>query len=372
MFLLIKIFRLCVLFSLSSVFFIFCAFVSISETSCNANKKEIAPVTSSYDTIKSYTNPVGDITDIGDPYVLKYNNKYYLYATSSGIGFKVWQSDNMVEWKEICLALNRNDIANQWGSGNFWAPEVKYLNNKFYMTYSAIGDNGKMKIRIATSDNPIGPFTNWSPPFFNDDSFSYIDGDLLIDGDKVYLYYVKDCSENVINGKHISQIHVVELSSDLKNTVGSPTLILTPSQSREGLGGDWQWNEGPFAMKHDGIYYLMYSANVYSSIDYSIGYATATSPMGTWTKYENNPVLKKDINLKVSGPGHNCVTTSLDDKEFFIVYHTHTYFDAPSGNRNVCIDRLYFENGIMKVKGPTRTPQTLPSGVSPIIVKKGK
>jgi hypothetical protein len=53
---------------------------------------------------------------------------------------------------------------------------------------------------------------------------------------------------------------------------------------------------------------------------------------------------------------------SPDNSEFFIVYHTHTYFDHPSGNRNVCIDRFVFINGIPKVIGPTRSPQTLPSG----------
>ena len=329
-------------------------------------------VTPVNDTIKTYTNPVGGITGIGDPYILKYDGKYYLYATSSDIGFKVWKSYNMVDWIESGLALNRNSVGNNWGKGNFWAPEVKFYNNKFYMNYSAISDNGKMKLRIAVSDNPLGPFINSSEPFFNDNDFSYIDGDLFFDNNKVYFFFVKDCSQNIINGRHISQIHVVELTSDLKTMIGQPKLILTPDQDWEGINGDWQWNEGPFVLKHDNIYYLMYSANVYDSPDYSVGYASATTPMGLWVKYPGNPILKKDLAQKISGPGHNCVTSSPDDKELFVVYHTHTYFDKPSGNRNVCIDRLYFENGEMKIIGPTRTSQPLPSGSSPRIVQKNK
>jgi hypothetical protein len=50
-------------------------------------------------------------------------------------------------------------------------------------------------------------------------------------------------------------------------------------------------------------------------------------------------------------------------KEMFIVYHTHADAEKPSGDRVVNIDRLYFdEAGNLKIKGPTRPPQPLPSG----------
>ena len=335
-------------------------------------KKIISPVAGTEvvsDTIYTYSNPVGGITNIGDPYVLNYGGKYYMYATSSKDGFYVWESSNMVDWVKGGLALNRKDAANGWGKGNFWAPEVKYYKGKFYMTYSAISDNGKMKIRIAQSDSPLGPYLNWSEPFLSNDQYSYIDADLFIDGDKVYLYFVKDCSENIINGKHVSQVYVCELSYNLMEFTGYPKLILTPDQTWEGAGDDWQWNEGPFVMKHDNYYYLLYSANYYASAKYSVGVATSNSPMGVWTKYANNPVLKQDASLSVSGPGHCMVTSSPDSSEFFIVYHTHTYFDKPGGNRNICIDRLNFDNGVLKVTGPTRTPQPLPGGIPFRIVR---
>lgn len=330
-------------------------------------EKTVSPETNTLrnsDTVNTYTNPLGEITGIGDPYILKSGNKYYLYATSSGVGFKVWISSNMIDWESRGLALDRNAEGNKWGTGNFWAPEVKNFKGKFYMTYSAVSENGKMKIRIAQSNSPLGPFINWSTPFFQEDQYSYIDADLFIDGDKLYLFFVKDCSANIIGGKHVSQIYVSEINPNLLELVGSPKLILSPDQAWEGINSDWMWNEGPFVMKHDNIYYLLYSANVYNSAQYSVGFATSNSPLGDWTKYENNPVLKQDRTLRVSGPGHCMVTTSPDSSEFFIVYHTHTFFDSPSGNRNVCIDRLHFENGIIIIDGPTRTPQPLPGGVA--------
>jgi beta-xylosidase len=350
-------------------------FVSFLSLSCcyscsDKSSGTETPTNQKYDTLYTYTNSVGNITNIGDPYILKSGNQYYLYATSSPNGFKVWESDNMVDWTDKGLALQNTTDGNSWGTGNFWAPEVKFIKNKFYMVYSATGNNGTMKIRIASSSSPLGPFINYSDPFFDSDAFSYIDGDLFIDDNgQVYLFYVKDCSLNIIDNKHVSQIYVVPLSSDLKSITGEPRLLLTPSQSWEGVGSDYQWNEGPFCMKHEGVYYLFYSSNYYASADYSVGYATATDIMGTWSKYANNPVLKKDTNLKVSGPGHCCVTVSPDSSEFFMVYHTHTHYDAPSGDRNVCIDRLVFKDGVATVIGPSKTPQKLPSGDKPRVIK---
>ncbi|AGB41264.1 putative beta-xylosidase [Halobacteroides halobius DSM 5150] len=311
---------------------------------------------------KTYTNPVGGITNIGDPYVLKYNGRYYLYATSApSIGFKVWTSKNLVDWKEKGLALDSSLKGNKWGRGDFWAPEVEYYQGKFYMTYSARDKKGHLQIALAASDNPLGPFKNVKAPLFNRGK-SYIDGHIFVDDDGTpYLYYVKDCSENIINGKHISQIYVQEMSKDLTTLKGEPTLAIEPSQSWEGIKKDWQWNEGPYVLKHNEIYYLMYSANVYSSSDYAIGYATAPSPLGPWKKYNKNPILSKNMEKGISGPGHNSVTTSLDGSKMYIVYHTHTYPKFPSGNRTVNIDLMYFEDGILKVDGPTRSPQPMPN-----------
>jgi GH43 family beta-xylosidase len=315
--------------------------VMLTSASCSKGQSTAAqnpPI----DTIRTYTNPLSSITNIGDPYILKSGSSYYMYCTSSPNGFKVWQSDNMIDWKEKGLALDKNLAGNGWGINSFWAPEVKAIGGKFYMTYSARIANDRMKVRIAVSDSPLGPFINWSEPFLLNDEFSYIDADLFLDGDKVFMFYSKDCSYNIIDGKHTSQIYVAQMSNDLKSYVNLPVLATTPVQDWESPNSDWRWNEGPFVLKNESTYYLMFSANVYNGADYSVGYATASNPIGPWTKYAGNPVLKKLLAIGVSGPGHNSVTTSLDDKEFFIVYHTHTFPDKPSGNRNLCVDRMNF------------------------------
>ena len=116
-------------------------------------------------------------------------------------------------------------------------------------------------------------------------------------------------------------------------------------------------------LKHYGRYYMTYSANHTGFPHYGIGYATADNPLGPWVKADENPIAATNLDVGVSGPGHNSITRSPDGTELFIVYHSHADPKNPSGDRVMNIDRLYFdEEGRLKIKGPTRSPQPMPSG----------
>jgi len=111
------------------------------------------------------------------------------------------------------------------------------------MVYSAGASDGRLKIALAVSDSPLGLFVNIKAPLF-DNGFSNIDGHIFVDKNGTpYLFYVRDCSENIIDAKHVSQIYVQEMSKDLLNLKGEPILAIQPSQNWEGLEDDWQWNE---------------------------------------------------------------------------------------------------------------------------------
>ena len=308
----------------------------------------------------TYENPIGEMTDIGDPFVLKVEDTYYMYATSvPHAGFLVWESENLVDWEEVGMAYDHRDHEERWAQYDFWAPEVIAHNDQFYMLYSARDYTGSLKMAVATSDSPTGPFTDASVGLI-DRPGSYIDGHIFIDDDETpYLYYVEDNLENIIDGNHVSQIYVQEMTDDLLSVVGEPELLLEPDQEWEHPNDEFQWNEGPFLVEHEAQYYLMYSANFYASEDYALGYAVSDSPMGPFVKSETNPILSKDMENGVSGPGHNSVTVGLDDETLYVVYHVHTHPDDPSGDRRPAIDRLYFEDGEMMIDGPTTDGQEL-------------
>jgi beta-xylosidase len=311
----------------------------------------------------TYTNPIGGMTNIGDPFVLKDGDQYYMYATSTAtIGFRAWQSDSMVDWEEKGLVYDIEQQTDQWATGDFWAPEVVKHNDKYYMTYSARNKEGHLQISVAVSPEPLGPFKDVSIEIIKQ-SGSYIDGHIFFEDDGTpYFYYVKDCSENIINGYHVSQIFVQKMNDELTSLIGEPQLLLEPNQEWEGLNGDYQWNEGPFVLKHKSKYYLMYSSNFYASTDYGVGYAIADDPMGPFKKAKENPILSKDLSNGISGPGHNSVTTGLNGKTLYTIYHTHSFPDDPSGDRVMNMDRIYFEDGKLKIDGPTYTEQKLMLG----------
>ncbi|MBA5728433.1 family 43 glycosylhydrolase [Aerococcaceae bacterium INB8] len=303
---------------------------------------------------ESYQNPVGEMSNIGDPFVLKTNDEYYMYATSEpNFGFRVWRSNDLVDWVDAGVALDHRTFENKWATYDFWAPEVFEHENEYYMTYSARAYNGSLRTAIAKSESPTGPFEDINSDLIEEKG-SYIDAHIFKDDDdKIYMYYVKDNSENIINGIKTSEMFVQEMSSDLSSLVGEPTFLFGPSQEWEGLEGDILWNEGPFVLKHEDKYYLTYSANYYGGPEYAVGYAVSDNPLGPFEKYKDNPILSSDLENGISGPGHNSITVGPNNEELYIVYHIHTDPDNPTGDRRMAIDPIYFEDGILKVDGPS-------------------
>lgn len=281
---------------------------------------------------------VTDITKIGDPQIILYEGKYYCYATSSSEGFLVWQSDDLVKWSEGSLCFRAIDY---WGVSHFWAPEVIYHNGKFVMHYTAKSASlDSLRIGVAVSDSPLGPFVDvHGKPMF-DLGYAAIDGSVLLTDDGAFLYYSRDCSENRVSGIPTSQIYCVRLNSDLTETVGEHFLISTPDKPYElksmALEHPCLWNEGPTVIKLGEYYCMNYSANCYATNDYAICLSVAKSPMGPFEKSEENPVLSARGDL--FGAGHNAFFYTKDG-ELYTSYHIQTNPKNPSGDRRVVIGK---------------------------------
>lgn len=311
----------------------------------------------------TYTNPLP--FHVADPFVLRHNGIYYLTGTSADDGFKIWTSLDLVHWRPHGYCFRRT--IDSWGHDSFWAPAMLEHNGTFYLYYSARGPITKthdsLRICVATSQSPLGPYHDAAAPMF-DVGKANIDVHVMVDDDgKGYVYYDLDCSENFRkDGSPVSQVYVLPLNPDLisvpKNA--KPILCIQPDTPWEGT----QWNEGPFVFKHGKTYIMMYSANLFSDPTYALGYATAPTPLGPWTKSKDNPVLHQ--NNVIKGTGHNAVIPSPDGKELFCIYHVLNPY-SKWGDRMLAIDRMRIVDlpggGVrLKVLGPTSTPQPLPSG----------
>ncbi len=320
----------------------------------------------------TYVNPIGDSIFTADPSILYHDKTYYLYGTSAGDGFLCWSSRNLVDWEPLGYAYKRGE--NSWGKGSYWAPEVVHYKNKFYMVFSCNGGSGddlKLRVCLAASDKPEGPFKDLYVPYF-DNNYSCIDGHIFIDEDGLpYLYYewVGVVGEPWNRkGYFWGMIFGAQLAEDLSvPEKAQHTLCLYVDEPWEGAKSMHARScEGMTVFKNNGRYYMTYSCNHYTDPNYGVGVATAKTPLGMWTKSQDNPILSRNIELGVSGPGHNCIVRSPDGKEYFIVYHSHADPQKPPGGRLLNMDRMIFdENGNLKVIGPTRTPQPMPSGSLP-------
>jgi beta-xylosidase len=320
----------------------------------------------------TYCNPLLAPLNIGDPFVLRHDGKYYLYGTTDpDYGFRVFVSDDLVHWSERGFALQNHPES--WGSPPFWAPEVLSHRGRFFMTYSARDlDSGRLLTALAVADDPAGPFRNLAAPWF-DFGFSAIDTHLLVDNDKVFAFFSRNGEQD---GYSFGIIYGVPVAPDLAMVAGEPLLLMQADQEWEKINYAFnRANEGPFVFKRGTTYYMTYSANHTFRYGYGIGYATAATPLGPWTKSADNPIASSDLGVGYSGAGHCSLALSPDELELFMVYHTHADLHEPANERRqLNIDRINLdEDGRLFVVGPTRVPQRVPSGTpSPTVRQRSR
>jgi beta-xylosidase len=300
---------------------------------------------------------------MGDPYVLRHDGKYYLFGTTAtSEGFEYFTSTDLGQWRKGGWAWRKP--AESWATGLFWAPEVFHYRGKFYLVYSGqVRDAARchMRMALAVGDLPEGPYRDLHAPWF-DFGYSAIDGNVFIDDDGTpYLTFSRNGARD---GYSYGEICGVALAADLSKPLGEPITLLEPGQPWERV--NWEknrCNEGSTVFRRGSVYYMTYSGNNTSTSNYGIGYATAKHPLGPWTKFAGNPIARTDARVGVSGPGHNSIVASPDDRELFMVYHAHADPANPRGKRVVWIDRLDFDAaGNLTLRGPTNTPRPLPSG----------
>ena len=271
------------------------------------------------------------------------NNHYYLYATTDTRGYEVFLSDDLVHWERKARVFRDP-------RGGDWAPEVFHNargDGKYYLYYTdnAAEDRrslGNKQIGVAVASTPLGPFEDKAVLAANS-----IDADPFQDDDgKLYLYYV-----NLSGGFKI----LGQAMTDPLTKKGEPRVLIHPTEAWEKRSGEV--TEGPFMLKHNGVYYLMFSGTGADSPDYGIGYATSKSPLGPFVKYPGNPIVHRGG--QVLGPGHHCVIQGPDGK-LWLVYHQKWSADK-SFHRFLAIDPLWFDDrGIIHAKASRGTEEPAP------------
>ncbi|MDD3818277.1 MAG: glycoside hydrolase family 43 protein [Actinomycetota bacterium] len=265
-----------------------------------------------------YCNPIKKQGDFADPFVLRYNGKYYLYCTNPDI--RCWSSDNLVDWELEGPTINSDTFPSLVP----FAPEVVYWNGVFYMYTSPNG----MGHYVLKSKSATGPFYAVTGNIAH-----CIDGSVFIDDDGKWYFYWAD--ESGILGCEMN----------------SPTEFGEVVNTGAYMHG---WTEGPMVVKENGIYYMTYTGNHYLSKGYRINAAKSRHPLKGYKDCSCNPIIVHTEEPWV-GLGHSSTVYGPDMLTRYIFYHNIN----PDRSRDLNIDIIILDESV-HVLGPTNFPQPVP------------
>lgn len=284
--------------------------------------------------------------------------KYYIYSTTDGQPgwggwyFTAYSSDDLKHWTYEGVILDLKSEQVPWANGNAWAPciEEKLVKGKYkyYFYYSGNPKNGQGKqIGVAVADSPTGPFVDLGHPIITESPVGggqQIDVDVFTDpvSGKTYLYWG--------NGYMAG----AELNKDMLSIKKKTLTVMTPEG---GTLQDYAYREAPYVFYRNGLYYFMWSVDDTGSPNYHVAYGTSKSPLGPIEVAAQPVVLKQNPEQQIYGTAHNSVLQIPGTDEWMIVYHRINKWylkDAPGVHREVCIDRLQFnDDGTIQPVVPT-------------------
>ena len=278
---------------------------------------------------RMYQNPVMDTThepgaSFGDPFVMRYNGRYYLYSTNHEM--HCWTSEDLVNWTYVGLCADVEQVYDAW------APEVTYYNGTFYMSTAPFNGQGPY---ILTSDSPTGPFT-----YASKNIDLWFDASIFIDDDGKWYMYIPHSGDT---------LHALKMDS--------PTTVEAWTNTDLRLNvASGAWTEGPYVIKHKDTYFMTYCGGGVSNPSYQIHYATTDGDLMKFKAAENYPlIINTDLN-NYPATGHNSMVTGPNLDSLYIVYH------SMLGNqpRVMMLDPLYINGNYMQAMAPTYTAQQAP------------
>ncbi len=305
--------------------------------------------------ITEYNTPF--IEQRADPYVYRHEDGSYYFTASVPEYNKIIlrKSDTLEGLRDAEEVVIWNCHKSGEMSIHIWAPELHYLDGKFYIYFAAGREEDKWRIRPyileCKGQDPLkdkwierGMITRSDDDIYSFKSFSLDSTVLEHKGQRYYVW-----AEKVAAGVGISNLYIAKMESPLKLSTAQ-ILLTTPDYDWERV--DIWVNEGPAILKKDGRIFLTYSASAtgecYCMGMLSIGEDEDLLDPRQWVK-EKEPVLKSDPEKGFYGPGHNSFT-KLSDGRDVCVFHARTYKDIEGDplydpNRHTMLMEVKWEGG---------------------------
>jgi GH43 family beta-xylosidase len=272
-----------------------------------------------------YRNPL--IQQRADPFIWKHTDGFY-YFTATVPEYDRLELRRAKTIPELSTAeakvIWRKHATGEMGA-HIWAPEIHFIDGKWYIYFAAGRAEKIWEIRIYVlenaSANPLeGEWVERGQLKTNWESFA-LDATTFVHRGKRYLAWAQ--KDPAIKGN--TNLYIAEMDSPL-SIRGKQVMISKPEF-------DWEqrlyWvNEGPAIIVRNGRVFMSYSASG-TDANYCMGLLSASEDSDlldpkSWTK-SPVPVFATSHETGQFGPGHNCFTVAEDGKTDLNVYHARNY-----------------------------------------------
>jgi len=248
--------------------------------------------------------------NIRDPFVVPVPGmgKYFMTGTNgattwegAGHGFDFYLSADLEFWEGPFPAFR--PPPGFWGKTNFWAPEVHFYNDHWYLFASFKSEERPRGTQILKADSITGPYTTISENPQTPGDWECLDGTLFVDEDENP--WMVFCHEwvQVEDG----EICAIQLSNDLTHAVSDPFLLFRASEApwvTDYAPGKYV-TDGPFLYRASNQDLLMIWSSFHNG-DYALGIARSASGsiQGAWEQLKE-PLFSED-------GGHGMVFRAFD------------------------------------------------------------
>lgn len=269
----------------------------------------------------TFQNPV--LSSGPDPWVIEKDGFYY-YMHTTGNNLRLWKTAKM---SELASAPSKIIWTPSTTGGNasrdIWAPEIHFLDGKWYVYFTAGPGNccGGQRLWVLeneAADPTTGTWVEKGQIAVPNQDLWAIDATILEQNNKRYLLW-----SGQEPGSVEQRLYIAPMSNPWM--ISGPRAELSRPEFPWERNGDPKVNEGPQVLKRNNKTFIVYSASHCSSDDYALGLLSTNStadPMlpTSWTK-SATPVFTKDPADRAYGPGHNSFFKSKNGQEDWILYH---------------------------------------------------
>ena len=316
--------------------------LSLSGVACGKSETP-AIITTPPPTAKTFSNP---LINGADPSVFQKDQTYY-YMHTTGNSIRLWKTSALSKLNDATPQTLFTPIPGSGNSRNVWAPEIYFMDGKWYIYYTAgNGQDISQRTWVLENSNPDPMTGTWIDKgrIYNPDTdFWAIDGTILEhNGNRYFLW----CGRPDVKNIDLTQNIYISKMSNPWTLEGSTTKLSVPEFAWEKNG--FAVNEAPQILKAaNNQIYMVYSASYCGTDDYALGMMTLKAGgnplvLADWAK-RSQPVFSKKPQSNAFGPGHSSFFMSPDKAESWMIYHANSFTNQGCGEqRNIRMQKITF------------------------------